>query len=134
MLFHHFVNLRCGFLTFCLWYDWRKYGIAGEVSVVVPIDTKVPITAEVPVNTNLSLKGNTIDDQTIHFQKEIPVSMNFRTRKSVSELGLSEHIDQIHVILNSLRLFFMAEPKDLDSYESVPQVEVEYIDLVLEGK
>ncbi len=109
-----------------------KLPAVGTTSVTVPIKTSVPIRTTVPIDTEVELTDAVIENQIINFEKDIPISMDFTTKKSVNQMGLAAHLDQIHNILNSLRILFMAKPKKLSDFQINPdETEVEYVDLIL---
>ncbi len=106
--------------------------MAGKTTVTVPIETTVPIRAIVPVDTEVDLTDTVIENQMIHFEKNIPISMDFTTKKSINQMGLAAHLDQLHNILNSLRILFMAKPKKLSDFQVNPdETDIEYVDLIL---
>lgn len=89
----------------------------GNVDVTIPIKANIPVNLSVPIDTNVKIGNLQITDQLITVNQKIPIDMELSVEKNIDELGLSEHIIQIHNTLNALRLFFLSKPTELSSYD-----------------
>jgi len=104
--------------------------VVGRVSVTIPIKANIPVNLSIPIDKEFKVEIPKVSDQMINIKQDVPVKLDFVVEKSIVELGLSKHILQIHKIMNSLRLFFLAKPRDLTNFEIGEEV-VESIDIVI---
>ncbi len=83
----------------------------GNQEITIPVNATVPVSMDIPIDTDISLADVKINDQDIKIQKTVPVKLNMTVEKSIVELGLAPHIEQIKKILTSLKLLFLSTEK-----------------------
>jgi len=105
--------------------------LSGNTQITIPINANVPVSTQVSIDDDINIEDAEITDQQIVIKDEIPVSLDFQIKKSIADLGLTEHIKQIHSTLNSLRLFFFSPPQDLSDYD-IQTEEVKAIEIVID--
>ena len=105
--------------------------LSGNTQITIPINAQIPVSTQVSIDDDINIENAEIKDQQVTIKDEIPVSLNFKVKKSIADLGLTQHIKQTHSVLNSLRLFFFSKPRDLSEYD-IQTEEVKAIEIVIE--